>query len=68
MINLYEVYRHMKRGSQYYIAGVATAAIANNEVIKDGDEVAVYRDLNTFKLYVRKASQFEDGRFEKVEL
>lgn len=66
-MELYEKYRHKKRGSQYYIAGLATAAIANDETIKDGDEVAVYRDLNTFKLYVRKVAQFEDGRFERID-
>ncbi len=66
-MELYEKYRHKKRGSYYYISGIAIAAIANDEFIKDGDEVAVYRDLNTFKLYVRKVSQFEDGRFERIE-
>lgn len=67
MVDLYEKYLHKKRGSQYYISGIATAAMANDEVIKDGDEVAVYRDMNTFKLFVRRVDQFEDGRFERVE-
>lgn len=61
---LYEKYRHKKRQSEYWIAGLGHIQISTD--IKDSDEVVVYRDLTTQKLYVRKRTEFEDGRFERV--
>lgn len=61
---LYEKYKHKKRGSEYWIAGIGHIQISSD--IKDGDEIVVYRDLTTQQLWVRKRSEFEDGRFERI--
>jgi hypothetical protein len=65
MINLYEKYRHRKRGSEYTISGIGKIQIATD--IKDGDEVVIYRNTDTFKICVRKTTEFEDGRFERID-
>jgi hypothetical protein len=56
--------RHKVRGSYYEIIGFATVQTA--DALKDDDRVFVYRDIDSDEMYVRKDSEFADGRFELI--
>lgn len=58
------LWRHKKRGSCYRVLGGAIAAVSTE--IKDGDTVVVYVDEHDGSLFVRKHSEFHDGRFERI--
>lgn len=59
-----ERYRHLARGSLYDLVG--TAEVQAHEPLPEGEVVQVYRNAQTGHLYVRRKSEFFDGRFEKV--
>lgn len=54
-----EIYRHRKTGGIY---GVICNATREN----DGELLVVYRNMETGDRWVRPASEFNDGRFERV--
>jgi hypothetical protein len=57
--------RHKVRGTDYEILGFATVQTA--DALKDDDRVFVYRDIDNDEMYVRKDSEFADGRFELID-
>lgn len=58
-----ELYKHKKRGGSCVIVGEAEVQAA--EPLTDYEVVVVYRGLDG-KLWVRRRSEFFDGRFEKI--
>lgn len=62
------VYNHVNRKTWHTITGTAEAQCATGP-INEGDPVYVYVGTHddSGKLWIRKVSEFEDGRFEKVE-
>jgi len=58
-------YRHLKRGSVYARTLLASAQ-CSTEPIEEGDDVAVYVSGDG-KAFVRKLSEFYDGRFEVLD-
>ena len=54
-----EVYRHKKTGGIYGVVCNATRE-------SDGELLVVYRNVATGERWVRPASEFNDGRFERV--
>ena len=54
-----EVYRHRKTGGIYGVVCNATRE-------SDGELLVVYRNVETGERWVRPASEFNDGRFERV--
>lgn len=68
-VGLRTIWNHKKRKTWHTVIGTATAQCATGP-IQEGDEVYVYRGTHddSGKLWVRKVGEFEDGRFEKVEL
>lgn len=54
------VYRHVKRGTLYNFLMFA------EDEGKRGHTLVVYRGVDDGKVWVRPASQFFDGRFEKA--
>lgn len=59
-------WRHQKRGSSYAEIGRATAQSAIP--IREGDTVVVYVADVDGSINVRKDTEFEDGRFEQLDL
>lgn len=57
-------YRHVKRGTTYTMVG--TAEVQASEPLTEAELVQVYRSDQTGMLYVRRNSEFFDGRFERV--
>lgn len=57
-------WRHKKRGTTYTMIGDAEAQ-ASTGAINDGDIVVVYRG-DDGKLWIRRKSEFMDGRFEEI--
>ncbi|WP_458760509.1 hypothetical protein ACSVBT_06875 [Afipia sp. TerB] len=57
-------YRHVKRGGIYRVVG--RAQVQADDPLTDYEIVTVYRDQDG-ELWVRRKSEFEDGRFEPVE-
>lgn len=60
------IYRHLKRGSTYEAVGVADVQCSGLP-LREGDKVVVYREVADGDLYVRRDSEFHDGRFQKQE-
>lgn len=56
-----ETYRHIKTGGIYVVMCNATRE-------SDGELMVVYRNVDTGDRWVRPASEFNDGRFERVNL
>ena len=59
-----DVWRHKKRGSTYKIVG--EAQVQAETPLTDYECVTVYRCLQSGELWVRRNSEFHDGRFELV--
>lgn len=67
-------YRHKKRGTEYEIisdmASFQTSAqsLSGQKYahVYDDDSVVVYRSLDDGEVYVRRFTEFFDGRFEEV--
>ena len=57
-------FRHRKRGSVYVRVGWAGVQAA--EPIEEGEIVTVYRGVADGRLWARRSSEFDDGRFEDV--
>ena len=55
-------WRHKVRGTRYQVVNVAEASCD----ISEGDAVVIYLGSNG-SLWVRKRSQFLDGRFERLK-
>lgn len=59
-------WRHIKRGSTYIAVGMAEMQCEDGEPFHDYELVMVYRCEADGKLWVRRKSEFEDGRFEAL--
>lgn len=67
------IYRHKKRGTTYEIVGEAEAQVSTGahvwgiveRPLRDGDQLTVYRCIETGKLWARFPDEFHDGRFEE---
>lgn len=55
-------WRHKKRGTTYIVVG--QAQVQADEPLTDYEIVTVYRCEQTGDLWVRRISEFMDGRFE----
>jgi hypothetical protein len=60
-----ERWRHLKRGTVYEIIGRGELQMGSDLV--DGSSMVVYRGEDG-RIWVREESEFEDGRFERLEL
>jgi hypothetical protein len=60
-------WRHKKRGSAYNVLTATAAAQCSTGPINEGDHVTVYQ-ADDGNWYVRKTSEFQDGRFERIDL
>lgn len=58
-----QYWRHRKRGSVYQEIG--RAQLQSSEPITEGSVVVVYRAADG-RLWARPATEFDDGRFEKM--
>lgn len=58
------VYRHKVRGTTYTMVG--EAKVQTSGVLRDFDEVVVYKSQKDGSLWVRGRDEFHDGRFELV--
>lgn len=54
-----EIYRHKKTGGIYGVVCNATRE-------SDGELMVVYRNIETGERWIRPASEFNDGRFERL--
>jgi hypothetical protein len=61
-LNINDKIKHIKRGSEYWVAGIGKIQISTD--IKDDDEVVIYRDMITHEIYVRPRTEFTPDRFE----
>lgn len=59
-------WRHKKRGTTYQEVGVASLQVATKGHLSEGAHLVIYRD-DDGRLWAREVSEFEDGRFEKVQ-
>jgi len=58
-------FRHIKRGGVYSIIGNAQVQAPDDAPLTDYELVVVYRD-HEGELWVRRKSEFYDGRFERI--
>lgn len=58
------LWRHLKRGSTYVEIGRATVQASTGPIV-EGDTVVMYRGTDG-RVWARKESEFEDGRFEEI--
>jgi hypothetical protein len=61
-------HRHVKRGTLYEVVGYGLAQ--TTDVIIDDEHVVIYRSVGGDRdgsLWIRPTTEFEDGRFEKLE-
>jgi hypothetical protein len=56
--------RHIQRGTEYDVLGVAELQIADASVL-EGSKLAIYRG-NDGKLWAREVGEFRDGRFKTI--
>lgn len=60
-------WRHKARGTTYSVMEYeARVQLAAGEPIVEGDVVVVYRAESDGTVWVRRRSEFLDGRFEKI--
>ena len=59
-------YRHKKRGTTYEVLGKAEVQAPEDAPLIEGEIVVVYRCGQTGELWVRRPSEFHDGRFEQI--
>jgi hypothetical protein len=57
-------YRHHKRGGEYEVIGMAQ--VQAEEPLTDYEVVTVYRGVDG-QLWIRRKSEFEDGRFIQLK-
>jgi len=57
-------WRHKKRGTIYERVGQAQVQCPKDAPLTDYEVVEVYRDVNDGELWVRRVSEFHDGRYE----
>lgn len=60
-----EIWKHLKTDSLYLVLGEATCS--TNGALEEGQPAVVYYSLTYQRWFYRKASEFYDGRFVKVE-
>ena len=60
-------YRHKKRGSTYTLVGRAKIQAPKDAPLTDYEVVQIYQSEATNEMYVRRVSEFNDGRFELIE-
>lgn len=58
-------YRHVKRGTEYEVIGLASLQIATGDLV-DGSSLVIYRGEDG-QLWAREEGEFHDGRFVEVE-
>ena len=58
-------WRHRKRGSTYRLLGVVE--VQCDAPVIDAEVLLLYRAENDSSLWVRRRSEFMDGRFERIE-
>lgn len=56
--------RHLQRGTEYEVLGVAELQIASAPVT-EGSKLAIYRGEDG-RLWAREVGEFRDGRFETI--
>lgn len=56
---------HRKRKSKYLLIGVGNVQNSSGIPLVEGEDVAVYQDRQG-RLWVRRESEFEDGRFGSI--
>ena len=62
------VWRH-KKSQRLYLAILSKGIVAcSGDSLRDGDEVTIYRDPDTMQYFVRRTTEFNDGRFEMTLL
>lgn len=59
------MWKHRKRGDTYDIMGPATVQVST-EPLMDNDEVFVYKSTTDGRMWVRRRTEFLDGRFKFV--
>lgn len=59
-------WRHKKRGTTYVVVGQAQVQCPDDAPLTDYECVTVYRCEQTGDLWVRRNSEFRDGRFERL--
>jgi formylmethanofuran dehydrogenase subunit E len=60
-----EIWKHLKTDSLYLVLGEATCS--TNGALEEGQPAVVYYSLTYQRWFYRKASEFYDGRFVKVD-
>jgi hypothetical protein len=58
-----QVWRHKKRGTNYWIIGLATLQVTDSN---DGKMMVVYEPIDDVTMWVRSTDDFLDGKFERV--
>lgn len=61
------VWRHKKRGTLYRVL-IDDVTMQTKVMVLDDEPAVVYRDLETYRVYVRPTAEFYDGRFEATDL
>ena len=61
------LWRHYQRQTVYRVIGAAAIQCPDDRPLRDDENVLLYQDVNSGKYYVRRNSEFYDGRFERFE-
>jgi hypothetical protein len=59
------LYKHIKRGTVYTVIGTGEVQDASGLGIQEGDKASIYFGSDG-KMWIRKTSEFLDGRFESL--
>jgi len=59
-------WRHRKRGTEYIVLTATAGAQCATGPINEGDHVTIYQGRDG-DWWVRKTSEFQDGRFERID-
>jgi hypothetical protein len=65
--SFFRQWRHLKRGSTYVEIERVPFQRSTVRTPIDGDEIVIYRCIETGKAYARMTYEFEDGRFEEIK-